>query len=141
MEFIKYQQKVLKSERAVGCEVDDNRVLISADGCMAVVMRKSECRIDISKLRSVIEPPLDDSQAQELKLTNDCKFIRQKDLVRRFEFESGKPMYVQEKFIKIFSGGVAYKGDPAKQVVFVYSHDKIIGLIMGILLKQEDKNE
>ena len=29
MEFIKYQQKVLKSERAVGCEVDDNRVLIS----------------------------------------------------------------------------------------------------------------
>lgn len=138
MEFMKYQQQVLKSGRAVGCEVDDNRVLISADGCMAVVMRKSECRLDISKLRSVIEPPLDDSQAQELKLTNDCKFIREKELARRLEFESGKSMYVQDKFIKIFSGGVVYKGDPNKQVVFVYGHDKIIGLIMGILLKPEE---
>lgn len=132
--FIKCQQQALKSDHVGILKLDDGRILLTADACMAVVMPQEDCKLDVGKFtclsNSVVKGA---NKASELELTRDCKYSDSIGIIRRLKLDSDKSVYVNDKYIKFFGKGVNYKGINDK--VFVFEDDKLIGLIMAIYLK------
>lgn len=137
--FIKCQQQALTSDRVGVLELDDDKMLLTADGYTAVTMNRDDCKLDISRLHRLPKTVVDGiDEASELKLTCDCKYINSKRLVRRLNSVSGgESVYVNDKYIKLFGTGVSYKGDKSKVFVCEKYSGKLVGLIMPIRLKED----
>lgn len=132
--FIKCQQQALTSDHAGVLKLDDDRILLTADGFAAIVMPQGDCKLDLSKLTRLNSSVVKDvNEASELELTRDCKYSGSKSIIRRLKLDSDKSVYVNDKYIKLFGEGVSYKGNKSK--VFVLENDKLIGLIMPIYPK------
>lgn len=134
--FIKYQQQALTSDHTGVLKLDDDRILLTADGIAAIAMPQEDCKLDVSKLTRLNSSVVKDvNEASELELTRDCKYSGSKSIIRRLKLDSDKSVYVNDKYIKFFGEGVNYKGNKSK--VFVFENDKLIGLIMAIYPKED----
>lgn len=68
--------------------------------------------LDVSRFGGLSKRVLDGmDKVPELKLTCDCRYITPKIIIRELQSDSGKSVYVNDKYIKFFSTGVSYKGD------------------------------
>lgn len=136
--FIKCQHQALTSDHAGVLRLDDGRVLLTADGFAAVVMPQEDLMLDVSRFGGLSKRVLDGmDKVPELKLTCDCRYITPKIIIRELQSDSGKSVYVNDKYIKFFSTGVSYKGDERRVFVFEKDSNKLIGLILPIHLKED----
>lgn len=119
-------------------KLDDGRVLLTADGFTAVVIPQEDLMLDVSRFVCLSKTVLDGiDKVPELKLTCNCRYTTPKIIIRELQSDSGKSVYVNDKYIKFFGTGVSYKGDECKVFVFEKDSNKLIGLILPIHLKED----
>ena len=136
--FIKCQHQALTSDHAGVLRLDDGRVLLTADGFTAVVIPQEDLMLDVSRFVCLSKTVLDGiDKVPELKLTCNCRYTTPKIIIRELQSDSGKSVYVNDKYIKFFGTGVSYKGDECKVFVFEKDSNKLIGLILPIHLKED----
>ena len=136
--FIKCQQQAMTSNHVGVLKLDDGRVLLTADGFTAVVIPQEDLMLDVSRFVCLSKTVLDGiDKVPELKLTCNCKYTTPKIIIRELQSDSGKSVYVNDKYIKFFGTGVSYKGDECKVFVFEKDSNKLIGLILPIHLKED----
>lgn len=136
--FIKCQHQALTSDHAGVLKLDDGRVLLTADGFTAVVIPQEDLMLDVSRFVCLPKRVLDGmDKVSELKLTCNCRYITPKIIIRELQSDSGKSVYVNDKYIKFFGTGVSYEGDECKVFVFEKDSNKLIGLILPIHLKED----
>ena len=136
--FIKCQQQALTSDHAGVLKLDDGRVLLTADGFTAVVIPQEDLMLDVSRFGGLSKTVLGGiNKGSALKLTCDCKYITPNKIIRQLQSDSGKSVYVNDKYIKFFGTGVSYDGDDYKVFVFEKDSNKLIGLILPIHLKED----
>lgn len=134
--FIKCQQQAMTSNHVGVLKLDDGRVLLTADGFTAVVIPQEDLMLDVSRFVCLSKTVLDGiDKVPELKLTCNCRYTTPKIIIRELQSDSGKSVYVNDKYIKFFGTGVSYKGDECKVFVFEKDSNKLIGLILPIRLK------
>lgn len=136
--FIKCQHQALTSDHVGMLKLDDGRVLLTADGFTAVVIPQEDLMLDVSRFVCLSKTVLDGiDKVPELKLTCNCRYTTPKIIIRELQSDSGKSVYVNDKYIKFFGTGVSYKGDECKVFVFEKDSNKLIGLILPIHLKED----
>nr|DAE42574.1 MAG TPA: hypothetical protein [Caudoviricetes sp.] len=136
--FIKCQQQAMTSNHVGVLKLDDGRVLLTADGFTAVVIPQEDLMLDVSRFVCLSKTVLDGiDKVPELKLTCNCRYTTPKIIIRELQSDSGKSVYVNDKYIKFFGTGVSYKGDECKVFVFEKDSNKLIGLILPIHLKED----
>lgn len=136
--FIKCQQQAMTSNYVGVLKLDDGRVLLTADGFTAVVIPQEDLMLDVSRFVCLSKTVLDGiDKVPELKLTCNCRYTTPKIIIRELQSDSGKSVYVNDKYIKFFGTGVSYKGDECKVFVFEKDSNKLIGLILPIHLKED----
>ena len=136
--FIKCQQQAMTSNHVGVLKLDDGRVLLTADGFTAVVIPQEDLMLDVSRFVCLSKTVLDGiDKVPELKLTCNCRYTTPKIIIRELQSDSGKSVYVNDKYIKFFGTGVSYKGDEWRVFVFEKDSNKLIGLILPIHLKED----
>ena len=136
--FIKCQHQALTSDHAGVLRLDDGRILLTADGFVAVVMPQDDFKLDANRFVRLEKTVVDGvDNAPELELTCDCKYTTPNKIIRRLKLDSDKSVYVNDKYIKFFGSGVNYKGSKRKVFVCEKNSNKLIGLIMPIHLKED----
>lgn len=136
--FIKCQQQAMTSNHVGVLKLDDGRVLLTADGFTAVVIPQEDLMLDVSRFVCLSKTVLDGiDKVPELKLTCNCRYTTPKIIIRELQSDSGKSVYVNDKYIKFFGTGVSYKGDECKVFVFEKDSNKLIGLILPIHLMED----
>lgn len=136
--FIKCQQQAMTSNHVGVLKLDDGRVLLTADGFTAVVIPQEDLMLDVSRFVCLSKTVLDGiDKVPELKLTCNCRYTTPKIIIRELQSDSGKSVYVNDKYIKFFGTGVSYKGDEWRVFVYEKSTDELIGLILPFILKED----
>ena len=136
--FIKCQQQAMTSNHVGVLKLDDGRVLLTTDGFTAVVIPQEDLMLDVSRFVCLSKTVLDGiDKVPELKLTCNCRYTTPKIIIRELQSDSGKSVYVNDKYIKFFGTGVSYKGDERRVFVFEKDSNKLIGLILPIHLKED----
>lgn len=123
-----------------------NTVMIS-DGRYIVYMPEMDCIIDIEKLKEFPQNGLEkydpdklERLLKDVKLTNKSLILSRRMARLLIEKESGKEIWVDNKYLKMFQGCDYYSvdtGDEYKQIVCV-RYGKIVGLILPMRVSDED---
>ena len=107
------------------------------------VIPKEECAIDLTNVscvnvlqESTLKGLLNDSECEDLKLTNDIRVLDDKRTLR--VFTNGKEnIYLDERLIKNFDLKYStFKGKGARNVVYIYEYGVMVGFLLPILVRE-----
>lgn len=144
MNIINAQVEVLKEalngkrkHRLVYGTLDD-KVIIGND-IRLYIIPKEECAIDLTNVscvqvlqESTLKRFVNDSECEELTLTNDIRVLDDKRTLR--VFTNGKEnIYLDERLIKNFDLNYStFKGKGAKSIVYIYEDEVMVGFLLPV---------
>ena len=103
------------------------------------VIPKEECAIDLTNVscvnvlqESTLKGLLNDSECEDLKLTNDIRVLDDKRTLR--VFTNGKEnIYLDERLIKNFDLKYStFKGKGARSIVYIYKNEVMVGFLLPV---------
>ena len=142
MNIINAQVEVLKEalnrkrKHRVVYGVLDDKVIIGNDTRLYIIP-KEECAIDLTNVscvqvlqESILKRFVNDSECEELTLTNDIRALDDKRTLRLFT--NGKEnIYLDERLIKNFDlKNSTFKGKGSRSVVYIYEDEVMVGFLM-----------
>ena len=144
MNIINAQVEVLKEalngkrkHRVIYGTLDD-KVIIGNDTRLYVIPKK-ECAIDLTNISCVqvlqeltLKRFVNDSECEDLTLTNDIRVLDDKRTLR--VFTNGKEkIYLDERLIKNFDLKCStFKGKGARSIVYIYEDEVMVGFLLPV---------
>lgn len=144
MNIINAQVEVLKEalngkrkHKVVYGTIED-KVIIGNDTRLYVIP-KEECAIDLTNVccvqvlqESTLKKFVNDSECEELTLTNDIRALDDKRTLR--VFTNGKEnIYLDERLIKNFDlKHSTFKGKGARSIVYIYEDEVMVGFLLPV---------
>lgn len=119
----------------------DDKVIIGNETRLYVIP-KEECGIDLTNVacvrvlqESTLKKFVNDSECDNLTLTNDIKVLEDKITLR--VFTNGKEnIYLDERLIKNFDlKNSTFKGKGARSIVYIYEDEVIVGFLLPVNVK------
>ena len=135
VEVLKEALNVKRKHKVVYGTLED-KVIIGNDTRLYVIPKK-ECAIDLTNVscvnvlqESTLKRFVDDSECEELTITNDIRVLDNKKTLR--VFTNGKEnIYLDERLIKNFDLKYStFKGKDARNIVYIYEDEVMVGFLM-----------
>lgn len=103
------------------------------------IIHKKDCAIDLTNVscvqvlqESTLKRFVNDSECEELTLTNDIRVLDDKRTLR--VFTNGKEnIYLDERLIKNFDLKYStFKGKGARSIVYIYKNEVMVGFLLPV---------
>lgn len=126
-------KQILDGAKAGFFHVDENNVLVSADGYMGYIFPTKKIRFSLDGLRKITPFPIAELVKPENRMAPTENYrATQHGLCRWMKHANGNYVLVQNKFLSCFTGAEFYSGGYNISMIVAAEGDIPVGIILPI---------